>query len=135
MDETKSWFYSRSSSLDRSNHSNPGGIPAHGHTAKDFDDVSDSGNSSPINSFTSKITGSSLPSASSAETKRRRFFQRKNTSSAPASSNDSLDSSVLSGPNGALPSLGGLGSRAGSQESASGYFYRFILDQKCFRGQ
>lgn len=116
MDETKSWFYSRSSSLDRQGP----------HLSTQEEDPSNSGTSSPLtSSAVSSVIGggsggggaapppvgiSSAAKLSSAGTslsgeKRRRFFQRKNTCSAPASSTESVDSS--------LPS------RKSSQESSS----------------
>ena len=123
MDETKSWFYSRSSSLDRNapSFASPLG-PAHQQAnSEDFE----SGTSSPSNSLN---LGLSLKGMASAETKRKRFFQRKNTSSAPASSNESIDSSYLNGALAGIGPFGGMGSRAGSQESASG---EFVMSKLC----
>jgi len=72
MDETKSWFYARSSSLERTK------VPI-----------------DPGSSAAPQTPGALTPTASRLQTsadRRRRFFQRKNTSSAPASSTDSVDS-------------------------------------------
>jgi hypothetical protein len=77
MDETKSWFYARSSSLDRSNKAN-------------LDDVSETGPATTATPFPSCATPLSLP-LNCAE-RRRKFFQRKNTSSAPESA-ESVESS------------------------------------------
>ncbi len=85
MDETKSWFYAakRSSSTDRP--SAKGSSPA---------DCSPSSSHSDHGDISSRSSMQQPPVTSRiGADRRRKFFQRKNTSSAPASS-DSLDNSI-----------------------------------------
>ena len=73
MDETKSWFYGRSSSLDRQGlQQEESGLPLR---------------RGPQNKNGKVQT---TPVKNAAE-KKRKFFQRKNTSSAPTSSTESVD--------------------------------------------
>ncbi len=85
MDETKSWFYARSSSLDRTNRQqqmvNPAAATTADHETADPAAVS-----------------AQMKQSSAAAERRRKFFQRKNTSSAPASSTESMDVDALPPP-------------------------------------
>ena len=74
MDETKSWFYGRSSSLERQDRQ-PAAVPE--------ESASDS----------SPREKSANGRKSSAAEKKRKFFQRKNTASAPTSSTESVEAS------------------------------------------
>ena len=98
MDETKSWFYARSSSLDRQAGA-AAGVP--GSTPGDSSAENVSSNlishqqhhnpqhQQPQQPHISTPSGLTPPRMSAE--RRRKFFQRKNTSSAPASSTESVD--------------------------------------------
>ena len=81
MDETKSWFYSRSSSLDRAAKENKGKV-----------EEEDEGGASNAAAAAGAPAVAAAPPPKIPAERRRKFFQRKNTSSAPTSSTDSLDS-------------------------------------------